>query len=269
MAEFRPQDNPQHAAGPKDPAQPAARARVLKLIEDDIEAVFFSRQLEVLLEAEFYHWITNRAIGDLVNDGILRTETRDLADGGIIHVLWHMRNRYYRRAASRLVRLVDEYSAPNIGASLGLQGEALVLEGFAMNEFVMRGRETREYAGRRWARTDHDLDFIFERDDVAYGVEVKNKLGYMDYEELDWKIRMCRYLRLRPVFVCRMLPKTWTWDIIQRGGFALILKWQLYPWAHVELARRVRRELGLPVDAPRRLAVGTMARFMKWHRRNV
>lgn len=33
----------------------------------------------------------------------------------------------------------------------------------------------------------------------------------------------------------------------------LVLKWQLYPWTHRELARRVQTELGLPVDSPRAL----------------
>jgi hypothetical protein len=48
-------------------------------------------------------------------------------------------------------------------------------------------------------------------------------------------------------------------------GFALILKYQLYPLAHKDLAKRVREELGLPVDSPRALADGTMARFVDWH----
>ncbi len=49
------------------------------------------------------------------------------------------------------------------------------------------------------------------------------------------------------------------------GGFALILKYQLYPWTHRELAKRVNQALNLPVDAPRFLAEGTMNRFLKWH----
>lgn len=49
----------------------------------------------------------------------------------------------------------------------------------------------------------------------------------------------------------------------------MILKYQLYPWTHLELARRVARELGIPVDAPKALAEGTMNRFETWHRRNL
>ena len=110
------------------------------------------------------------------------------------------------------------------------------------------------------------MDFIFERDGKAYGIEVKNTLGYMDRVEFEIKIRLCRHLVVRPVFAARMLPKSWINDLINVGGFALIIKYQLYPWAHRELARKVRSELELPVDAPRRLSDGTMARFLRWHR---
>ncbi len=60
---------------------------------------------------------------------------------------------------------------------MGLHGEMMVLEGFARSEFVMRGRNTREFRGRLWIETENNLDFIFERDGQAYGVEVKNTLG--------------------------------------------------------------------------------------------
>jgi hypothetical protein len=167
------------------------------------------------------------------------------------------------------VQIVEEYSDPNIGGALGLQGEALVLEGFARRQFVMMGRNTQEFGPVRWRRTEHDLDFIFERDGTAYGVEVKNTLGYMPHDELLIKIEMCEELGVRPVFAARMLPKSWVKEVVDAGGFALIMKYQLYPWAHRDLARRVRDELGLPVDAPRALQDGTMDRFMRWHRPNV
>jgi len=118
---------------------------------------------------------------------------------------------------------------PNIGGALGLQGEALILEGFANLEFVMKGRETNSYGGRVWTETEHDLDFVFERDGLAYGVEVKNTLGYMDPIDFDTKIKLCRHLGIRPVVAARMLPKSWINDLISQGGFALIFKYQLYP----------------------------------------
>jgi hypothetical protein len=251
----------------EDPVELDARELLRNFFERNSQHVYFSRQLEVQNEGRYFHWITNRAIRDLEAEGVVLSERRNLISGGTIKVLWHRSYRYYKREAARLVDLVTEYSAPNIGAALGLQGEALVLEGFASIEFVMKGRDKNEYGGREWTESDHDLDFIFERDGRAYGIEVKNTLGYMDRIEFETKIRLCRQLGVRPVFAARMLPKSWINDLINAGGFALIMKYQLYPWAHRELATRVRDELGLPVDAPRRLSEGTMARFLRWHLR--
>jgi hypothetical protein len=139
-------------------------------------------------------------------------------NGQTVNLMWHRSYRYYKREAARVVQLLESYSAPNIGAALGLHGELMVLEGFARHKFVMVGRNTAEFNGGVWTRTRHDLDFIFERDDVAHGVEVKNTLGYMPHEELVVKIELCETLGIRPLFAPRMIPKTWTFEVIQAGA---------------------------------------------------
>ena len=130
----------------------------------------------------------------------------------------------------------------------------MILEGFARREFVMKGRNTRKYREREWTETDHNLDFVFERDGLAYGVEVKNTLSYMDSEEFSIKMALAEHLGIVPVFAARMLPKSWMNELIDRGGYGMILKYQLYPWGHADLAKRVAKELRLPVDSPRALA---------------
>lgn len=252
------------AARPPDPMQDQARAKVEKFIKDNAEKVFFSRQIEIFFEDEFFHWVTNRAIRDL-EGGLILSETRPLKTGSSIKLLWNKSYRYYKRGAAELVKLVEEYADPNIGSALGLHGETMVLTGFALKQFVTIGHNTNEFRGKKWTRTNHDLDFIFERDARAYGVEVKNMLGYMEQDEFRIKIELCRELGIVPLFVARMLPRTWIEEVRRAGGFALILKWQLYPPTHKDLAKRVQTELGLPVDAPRALAEGTMARFVSWH----
>jgi hypothetical protein len=44
----------------------------------------------------------------------------------------------------------------------------------------------------------------------------------------------------------------------------MIMGYQFYPWTHKAIADRIREELGLPVDTPKRIEQGTMARFEKW-----
>ena len=250
-----------------DDVQIEAREHYRKFFEANRHRVFFSRQLEVQNENEYFHWITNRAMRDLETLGVVKTEWRQLKTGTGIRLAWHRTYRFYKRSATQLVKLVEEYSDPNIGGSLGLHGETMVLEGFARSQFLMHSRDASTYGGKSWTESKHNLDFVFERDGKAYGIEVKNTLGYMDRTEFETKIRLCRTLDLIPVFVCRMLPRTWIFELMKIGGFALILKYQLYPWTHRDLAQRVKNELNLPVDAPRYLYEGTMQRFLKWHDR--
>jgi hypothetical protein len=245
----------------------AAVAGLTELFEANRQRVFFSRQLEVMHEAQWFHWVTNRAIHRLVEEGLLRSEDRTLASRGRVTLRWHKAHRYNKRDAARLISLIEDYANPNIGAALGLQGEFMILEALARQRLVLYRREAREFKGRVWEATRHDLDFIFEDGQSAFGVEVKNTLGYMSHEELTYKLSICRYLGLRPVFAVRMLPKTWVWEINRAGGYALIFKYQLYPWTHRELAKRVREELELPVDAPRALMQGTLDRFQSWRNR--
>ena len=254
---------------PSDVYEKDARERLRPFFEENHDRVFFSRQIEVQNEDRYFHWVTNRAIRDLEGEGLLKSEVRKLPRAGTIKLLWHRTYRYYKREASRLVTLVDEYANPNISEFIGLQGEIMALEAFARYQFVTQGREMNSFGNETWSATDHDLDFIFERDGIAYGVEVKNTLGYMDYEEFQTKIRLCRQLRLRPVFVVRMFPRSWMHELITAGGFGLIFKYQLYPWGQKELGRRIAKELGLPIDAPRAISSGTMTRFLRWHERLV
>ena len=75
-----------------------------------------------------------------------------------------------------LVSLVNEYANPEFGKLLGYTAEMRVLSGFARSGFTMvsEHKATRSYGDLKYTETEHDLDFIFERDRRAYGVEVKN-----------------------------------------------------------------------------------------------
>lgn len=249
----------------RDPVEDAAVPKVLEFFQTRPERVFYMRQVEVHFEDEYFHWITNRAMRDLIATGHIKTETRTLAHGGEAKMIWLAGFRYYKRKANELVGLLNRYSDPNITGAVGLHGETMVLEAFARHRFLMVGRHAQEYEGVKWDFSDHNLDFIFERDGKAYGIEVKNTLAYIDKKDYDIKILMCKHLGLQPVFVVRMMPKIWTFGVQRAGGFGLILKWQLYPWTHKPLAKEVHAITGLPVDAPKSIGDGTFARFMQWH----
>jgi hypothetical protein len=141
--------------------------------------------------------------------------------------------------------------------------------GLARARFVPAAFDVREYCGKVWTRTLHELDRIYERDGVAYGAEIKNTLGYIERDELDIKLDICSFLGVRPLFIMRASPKSYNFEIIRRGGFALLFGSQLYPFGHGRLASLVREELGLPADCPRSIPSGTVERLVRWHEKSL
>jgi hypothetical protein len=247
-----------------DTEEAKARARLMAHFVDHPEEVFYSRQLEVIFEREYFHWVTNRAVRALVAEGFLGTESRRLSIGSEIKLVWNKKFRFYKRAATDVFDLVDRYSSSATDGTLGMQGEHLVLAAFARRQFLLIGEETKAFREKTWTQSGHDLDFIFEKDGVGYGIEVKNTLGYMDVGEFVTKIRLARFIGVKPVFAVRMIPKTWTEVLIRSGGYAMIMGFQFYPWTHKDLADTIRDQLSLPVDTPKKIELGTMQRFEKW-----
>jgi hypothetical protein len=84
-----------------------------------------------------------------------------------------------------------------------------------------KARDVREWQGRRWERTEHNLDRVFEADGRAYGIEIKNTLKYIGRGELSLKIEMCQFLGLVPLFVMRFAPKVYNFEIIGAGVFRM------------------------------------------------
>jgi hypothetical protein len=153
--------------------------------------------------------------------------------------------------------------------SCGQRAENLFCTALALHGFKPVDRDTRSYKKKAWEETDHNLDFVFEKDNISYGCEIKNSLSYIDLEEYKIKIRICKHLNIRPLFIMRMAPKTYINEIINLGGYALIFEYQLYDPSLQELVEKIRKELGLKVDYPRAIYEGTMNNLDKRHKKNV
>jgi hypothetical protein len=261
-------ESPQEERLP-DLVEQQAIAALRTFFEANKDQVFASRQVEIFFEDKYFHWITHRAIKKLAEEKSIILEQRTLSYGASINFVWHRLNRYTTRQTSEVMALVEQYSHPDFTAALGNTGELLVSDGLSRFGFAQRGRNTNSFNGKKWVKTDHNLDFVFERDERLYGVEVKNTLSYITDTELDAKLELSAHLDLSPVFVVRQMPRIWIQRIAKAGGFTLVLKYQLYPLSHKALAEKVRSVMKLPVDAPKALYDGTIQRFLNWHERNL
>ena len=202
-------------------------------------------------------------------EGLIGSEIGESGRGTRVRLLFHRGHRFRRRQVSRLLHLIDEMSEPEVAAGCGEHAELLFFSALMVRGFMAYGEDTREYRGRTWEETEHDLDFIIERDDVAYGCEVKNRWDYIPRDELELKLRMCEHLGVRPLFIMRASPKTYNKMIIDQGGYTLIFVAHLYAFGMGKMVKMVRDELGLEADSPRAIPAGIIDRFMKWHLKNV
>lgn len=254
---------------PEEDAKAKEAEEVLSSFFDShTEDLFYERQLTVGFEDRFFHWITVRALRVLVAKGDLNSELWPMGNLRL-RFYRHRKHRYWKRQAAEIAALVSEFSHPTITRGLGLHGEAMFDAALPRAGFMPAAYNVQSFRGREWTATEHDLDRVFERDGIAYGIEIKNTLPYIDRNELEIKLDMCDALDLRPLFIARMHPKSYMDMIIKRGGYGLIVKYQLYPYGHADLAKRVRERLGLPADSPRALAEGTIQRFLNWHLRHL
>jgi hypothetical protein len=247
----------------RDPKIKEAKEVLLKEYFDG-ENVYYGQQLEVILEARFFHWITARALNQLAREGRIRSAPTKLGHL-TINFYSALSNRYWTRRANSIGKLVAGYSTPNFTRGLGYQGELMFDAALPLGGFLPKAKNVNEYGGKKWTKTKQNLDRVYERDGVAYGAEIKNTLPYIPLAELLSKIELCEFLGLKPLFIFRFAPKNYIDTVRKRGGFTLIFKHQLYPLGHLEFAKAVKAELGLPVDSPAAISDGTVQRFLNWH----
>jgi hypothetical protein len=250
-----------------------AKEDLKALFRQEPESVYYQRQLQVIFEKPYFHWITVRALSELVAEGHLASDSVPFEGSetarGTMTFYRATSYRYWKRDADEILKLVSRFSEPSFTLGLGAQGEVMFDAALPTVGFMPTGRNVRAYGKAVWTKTKHDLDRVFERDGIAYGTEIKNTLGYIEKDELETKVQICKHLGLRPLFIVRMAPKSYVNYIAEEGGFTLIFKYQLYPFGQKPFADAVKARLKLPTDSPVRIEHGTVKRFLDWHLRNL
>jgi hypothetical protein len=128
----------------------AAKGEIMKLFNSKPDGLLYERQLQVLFEQRFYHWITARALAELVKDRALQSDympfmRSDAGENGPhLRFFFLPRLRYWKRKADRIVGLVERYSDTNFNAALGHQAEMLFDAGLALAGFMPIAHETQE-----------------------------------------------------------------------------------------------------------------------------
>jgi hypothetical protein len=232
---------------------------------------YYLTEVEVLLEKQYFHWITYRAIKSLVSDGYLTEHPVTTKYGSPVIFVARSTPQSTERGQITLthikskVKLIETISKPEFTDVIGKHLQFLVKSELRANFFTIEAENSNEYRGKKWTRTGHDLDFIATHErGFAIGVEVKNTSPYIPREEFDIKLEMCMYLGLKPVFAVRWMPKSYIYEAYTNGGFGWLFEYQAYPLGFDAMAERVGRGLSLPVKVMPELPSRAQDIFSNW-----
>jgi hypothetical protein len=229
-----------------------------------INSPYHRKQIEVLFEEKYPHWATHRNVDFLIKEGFLEEK-----DEKIAKFVYRSDIRYIQREINRRKKIIQRYSNTEFDKAIGRYAEVLFSYMFRLNGFKIVGRHTSGYKGRQWQKTNHDLDFIIEKDGMAYGVECKNTLPYIEREEFDVKLEMCKFLDLVPLWILRNAPGAQFEQMKAVNGFILKFKSWIFPLGQEPLAREIWDLMRLPVaiweEVPKKLENV----FIKQHSRRI
>lgn len=119
-------DEPFRPGPDDDPSVQKLEPELLALFDFDPEQVFYESQLAVRFEDRYFHWVTTRALKDLREGGKIGSELQELSPKVPLRFYFHRRNRYWKRRAGEIRKLVLQFSDQIFTSSLGVQGELLI-----------------------------------------------------------------------------------------------------------------------------------------------
>jgi len=225
---------------------------------------YHRKDIEVIFEDKYDHWDVNTAVDKLIEEGFLKLVTTLRAN-----FVFRSDIRYYKQEMNRRIKIIERYADQTITAAVGNWGEKLVEYMFRLNDFKMSGTHTNEFSGKKWTKTNDNLDFIFEKDSLVYGVEIKNTLAYMEADEFLVKLDICKFLSLTPLWILRNAPEIQFRTMKARKGLISPFKSQIYPYGQEPLVKAVWQRMRLPVAVWGEMPQKVVNRVISFHNSNI
>lgn len=249
-----------------DPRTQRAKEIILQRLKDQPERVYFQRQLEVIHEKSFFHWVTDRAIRELSGEGKIAIHWYPISVGGHrdkLKMITLRTNRYFKTEAKAIASLVEEYSAAEVTRDMGYWCQELFKVAYARHDFKLLAEDVNEFEGKKWEKSGKDLDFIVEKNGKRFGCEVKNTLGYIEKAEMEEKLEMCHFFGVVPIFILRYSPTVWNNEIFEKKGLVQIFETQVFSPGRSVLVNRIKDELEMPVLVSKAIPDSIMNRLEK------
>jgi hypothetical protein len=127
-----------------------AKEDLIRFFNERGNDVYYMRQLEVFFEdiffeKKYYHWITGKAINELISERVLSSLVEELIGPTRVKFVFNKKHRYYKRQINEKLKVVREYSQPNIAIACGRQAEIMFLNALVVKGFKVIGENINEY----------------------------------------------------------------------------------------------------------------------------
>lgn len=209
----------------------------------------------------FSIWTTDEALNQLVKEKKLKTWKKRSKRGINVSFFRNNNVRYFERNAQKMLDLIDYYN--NNDLELGKYAEHLAEKMFYKLKFDVEDKNANEFNGKKWNKSNHNLDLIVSKDGLFYGVEVKNRFEYIKTDEFEIKMfKICSHLNLIPILIVRMIPKKFYMSLTRKGGFAFIFKRKVFPFGQKIAVKNLYKNTLLPVGVDDKLSEKKEKKFV-------
>lgn len=228
------------------------------------EKVATDRELKVRLEDDFFPWVVGRAIRRLFDGGVIdkrgypgRRRKVGRGEVGAFYVLHGIEYDSVKEIIKSKKQASDGVATILMGgSSVSGHVEDLFYDAFLSLGFKFGGRDVSTLGDRRAVgvpgKEPPNVDFVFERDGIRYGIDVKNWIRYewITRKDVVSKVTVAEQLGVVPFIVARYADKDVVYkEIVQKGGLVYSYRHLLVPSVYESVAKAARDLLGYPILA--------------------
>ena len=233
------------------------------------DSVFYKKQIQVIFEDQYPHDVTGKAVNELITDKFLKAEPRAFGENMHAIFVYRYNVRYTAMTIKMKTKILERFSDDEVNDGVGKYGEILFSHMFTKNQFKIVGRHTNRFGKKVWKRSKKNLDFIIQKDEINYGVEVRNRFDYMKQDEFEEKLKMCEFLGLLPLFPLRCPSELQYAQMKDCGGLALKFKTRIFPPGFQGLVTDIWNNFRLPVYIWEEIRPPVEAVFLNYHHHNL
>ena len=258
------------------------RKKDLSEVEKNVLLLFFDsssrpkktlkHEMSIFVNLEKKHppWIVKTALRNLEKKKILNSKTQKISNLGTLKfyfltITGSKSSPEIKKRIHVMIKWIERYSENKKTTMIGQHLHDVVRSEIRAHGFEIIGEKTNEFNGKKWKNPKETLDIIAQNKirNITVGIEVKNTLYLIQKPIISKKIKMCKHLKINPIFACRWLEPHR--KIIEKhNGFLWQFNNQLYPLGQEKFVSELEKKFKFPVSVGSEIPGQAIQEFEAW-----